>query len=32
MTTTNHRIVREFLATLSEGKLADNMLTPDFSR
>ena len=31
MTASHHRIVREFLAALSGGKLADEMLTLDFS-
>ena len=31
MTANHHRIVREFLAALSGGELADDMLTPDFS-
>jgi hypothetical protein len=31
MTATHHQIVREFLAALSQGGLADDMLTPDFS-
>jgi ketosteroid isomerase-like protein len=31
MTTAHHQIVREFLAALSKGELADDMLTPDFS-
>jgi uncharacterized protein len=31
MTETNHQIVREFLAALSKGELADDMLTADFS-
>lgn len=31
MTATHHQIAREFLAALSGGELADDMLTPDFS-
>ena len=31
MTAENHQIVREFLAALSKGALADDMLTADFS-
>lgn len=31
MTANSHEIVREFLAALSGGELADDMLTPDFS-
>jgi len=31
MTATHHQIVREFLAALSKGELADDMLTSDFS-